>query len=224
MNKFIVHRPIQHDNPSAQAGGAEGTPARHIPLRRLALCLVPLLLANLFCMAGARPAPAATPSPDLSAIVNATMTAVSASQPKPTLPPATQASTAAPAATQASQPLGVVVGENLMFPADKMPALRIVFYSTEYLPVATTDTAPGQNSYSIELPAGSYHVVAYSLGGDGFNAGTAGGYTQAVPCGLSVNCNDHHLLLIVVKPGEKLTGINPNDYYAPDKSFPPMPK
>jgi len=190
-------------------------------MRKFAFLLIPLLLANLFCVVGT-PRPAATATADVAVIVNATLTAVAGSQPKPT--PAASATTTSATAQATIQPLGVVVGENLMFPADKMPALRIVFFSTDYMPVSSTDTAPGQTSYSLELPAGSYHVVAYALGGDGFNAGTAGGYTEAVTCGLSVSCNDHHLLLITVKPGEKLTGINPNDYYAPDKSFPPMPK
>ena len=116
------------------------------------------------------------------------------------------------------------MGEQLMFPADRMPALRIVFYNADYVEIAYTDTAAGQNSYSIDLPAGTYHVVAYSKGGDGFTAGTAGGYTEAVPCGLTAACNDHRLILITVKPGDKLNGINPNDYYAPENSFPPMPK
>ena len=192
-------------------------------MRKLPLFLIPLLLANLFCVVGTR-SQAPTPTPDLSLTVNATLTAL-AVQPVPTQ----AAGTPLPAGTGSGQdiilPTGTVSGEYLMFPADILPALRIVFFNTDYMPVSYTDTAPGQSSYSLELPIGSYHVVAYALRGDGFiKAGTAGGYTEAVTCGLTTSCNDHHLLLITLHTGEHLSGINPNDYYAPENSFPPMPK
>ena len=191
-------------------------------MRKLSLFLIPLLMANLFCVVGTR-GQAPTPTPDLSRMVNATLTAL-AGQPVPTQ----SAGTPLPAGTGSGQditlPTGTVSGEQLMFPADKMPALRIIFFNTDYMPVSYIETAPGQSSYSLELPIGSYHVVAYALGGDGFTAGTAGGYTEAVRCGLSTSCNDHHLLLITLHAGEHLSGINPNDYYAPENSFPPMPK
>ena len=47
--------------------------------------------------------------------------------------------------------------------------------------------------------------------------------SQAVPCGLSVTCTDHSLITVSVTAGATLTGIDPNDYYAPDGTYPPMP-
>jgi hypothetical protein len=61
------------------------------------------------------------------------------------------------------------------------------------------------------------------MGGGGFPAGLAGGYTQAVPCGLSVNCTDHSLIPVQVNNGVVTQNINPGDWYAPEGSFPSYP-
>jgi hypothetical protein len=79
-------------------------------------------------------------------------------------------------------------------------------------------TASGDSSYQMTLPAGTYYVVAYTT--DGM---LSAGYTQAVPCGLSVACTDHSLIPVVVSTGSALTGISPQDWYAPPGSFPAAP-
>ena len=81
------------------------------------------------------------------------------------------------------------------------------------------ETAAGQGTYHLEyLPSGIYTVVAYTKDGN-----SAGGYTQAVPCGLTVDCNDHNLIPVMVDPGVETTGVNPFDWYAPEGIFPPYP-
>lgn len=181
------------------------------------LWIIPLLLANLFCTFGvpAQPAPL---TPDISAIVSATLTAAA---PPISAPILTEAATIP--ARDFFPATGTVNGQELMFPASAIPSLRISFFNPDGSLQAYTDTAPGQNHYSIDLPVGIYTVVAYSIAGNGFTEGTAGGYTPAVACGLSVDCNDHSLIPITVTAGVTLDGINPNDYYAPENSFPPMP-
>jgi hypothetical protein len=85
------------------------------------------------------------------------------------------------------------------------------------------DTTSGQNTYTFDLPVGKYHVVAYSLGGGGFPTGLAGGYTQAVPCGLSASCTDHSLINVTVTLGATTPNVDPTDWYVDAGSFPPMP-
>ena len=190
------------------------------------LHLIPLAVASIFCSFGSPASPVNHPdlTQDVSAIVSATLTAVSQTG-KADVP--TTVFKATPEATTGPRDfipaMGTVSGEELRFPAARLPGLRITFFNMDGTVAAFTDTAPGQNSYFMDVPAGTYTLVAYSLGGDGFIAGTAGGYTQAVPCGLDVNCEDHRLIPIVVVAGQTVTGINPNDYYAPEHSFPPMP-
>jgi hypothetical protein len=86
------------------------------------------------------------------------------------------------------------------------------------------DTVYNQDSYQITgLPAGTYHVVAYTLGGGSFPEGLKGGFTQAVPCGLRVECEDHSLIPVSVAPGGDTPGVDPLDWYYEADSFPPMP-
>jgi hypothetical protein len=119
----------------------------------------------------------------------------------------------APAAT-----VGSLSGQ-LSYPSEGIPALQVVAFrqgSGEYYSV---ETAPNQSTYVItNLPSGMYQVVAYRKGED-----FAGGYTQAVLCGLTVDCSDHGLILVTVDPGRETTAVNPMDWYAPEGTFPPNP-
>ena len=119
-------------------------------------------------------------------------------------------------------PLGTVSG-TLTYPADALPAMRIAFFPLDGGNPAYTDTAAGQSSYRMDLPTGQYTVVAYSLGGGSFPSGMAGGYTQAVPCGLTDSCTDHSLVPVTIVAGEVVTNINPGDWNVPAGTFPPMP-
>ena len=106
---------------------------------------------------------------------------------------------------------GTITGE-LGYPSEYIPPLRVVafdVYSEDYYYV---DTQLNQETYEITgLPAGTYHVMAYVREeGPGISAG----YSQAVPCGLSVDCNDHSLIDVMVYPGEVTEAVDPIDYYA----------
>lgn len=107
----------------------------------------------------------------------------------------------------------------LSYPSNFIPSQTIVAWSVEnpgtYYYVIT---AEGSGYYQISnLPAGHYRVVAYVSGG------LAAGYTPAVPCGLSVSCTDHSLISVQVTGGQDTGGVNPQDWYAPDGSFPANP-
>jgi hypothetical protein len=110
-----------------------------------------------------------------------------------------------------------------MYPSEMIPPLRILAFDINGGTYFFIDTQQNQTTYRIDnLPAGSYHVVAYlqtpAPGGD-----LAGGYSQAVPCGLSASCSDHSLIAVKVLPGQETSGVDPVDWYAPPGSFPSNP-
>ncbi|HLO15196.1 MAG TPA: NBR1-Ig-like domain-containing protein [Anaerolineales bacterium] len=134
--------------------------------------------------------------------------------------------------TRVDLPYGTVTGM-LSYPSEFIPAMRVVLFSLTDGKAYFVDTARGQGAYSINVPAGNYYVVSYPyegipghtgqvdsyvLGGGPF----AGGYTQMVPCGLTVGCDDHTLLPVAVAKGQTIA-INPGDWYAPVGTFPQMP-
>jgi hypothetical protein len=108
---------------------------------------------------------------------------------------------------------------HLIYPAEVLVAQRIVAFDTASMTkVAEVSTVQGQSTYELSVPAGDYYVVAYTLDGK-----LSAGYSQAVPCGLSVDCTDHSLIAVHVDGGAVVENINPQDWYAPADAFPPMP-
>jgi hypothetical protein len=193
--------------------------------RRLLLSLALLTPLVLACGLLSAPLTSGTGSAtqDVGQIVQATFQALTAQAvPKPSLTP----QPAPPTATATLEPAvadGKIAG-NLMYPASGIPALRIVAMQVGGSTYYYVDTALGQSSYEIDhVPPGTYHVVAYTLPGGGFNGGLAGGYSQMVPCGLQYACNDHTLIDVVVTAGSSIAGVDPNDYYADPGTFPLNP-
>ncbi len=180
---------------------------------------VPLILLLTGC--SSKPAqPTRTPvvpTFNLQQVVHATVDALTVqATPLPTATPAT------PSATAASTP-GSISG-TLTYPADTMPPLYVTAFQVGTRTYQYVITQPGQATYEIDgLPPGTWNIVAYTVGGGGFPAGLAGGYTKAVPCGLAAECADHALIDVVVAPGQHVTGINPGDWNAPPGTFPSFP-
>ncbi|MCL5611246.1 MAG: hypothetical protein M1485_01615 [Chloroflexi bacterium] len=176
------------------------------------------------------------PTQDVSQIVQATFQAMTqqaanaqpaATQAIPTAQPVSSATQAVvPALASTLHPVAATgsISGTLMYPASGIPSLRIVAFQVGAPNYYHVDTAFGQNSYQLDnLPPGTYRVLAYTLPGGGFNPGPIGGYSQMVPCGLQYGCNDHTLIDVVVTAGHVTTGVDPNDYYAPEGTFPPNP-
>lgn len=125
-----------------------------------------------------------------------------------------------------SQPVGAdgSIAGKLMYPSSHIPPLRVVAFQLGTSNFKYVDTVENQTAYQIDsLAPGTYHVVAYTLGSSGSAGDPAGGYSQMVPCGLSVSCTDHSLIDVTVTSNHVTTGVDPNDYYANPGAFPPYP-
>ena len=159
-----------------------------------------------------------TDTPDVNVIVEQTFAAMTA-QAILTPSPAQDAATRTPAITITPTSAPGSVSGALSYPSEFIPPLRVAAFSVDGYNYRYVDTMQNQATYQITgLAPGKYHVVAYVMDGS-----YAGGYTFAVPCGLSVDCADHSLIDVTVNAGEDTPGIDPADWYAPDGTFPPMP-
>ena len=139
--------------------------------------------------------------------------------PCPTCAPATLVVTATPAAIPIDTPVPTVtlvptgkISGALNYPSSFIPAQRVIAFNINTGYYYWQNTADGTASYVFDkLPAGVYHVLSYLIS----NPKTlVAGYSQAVPCGLSVACTDHSLIDVEVKAGQETTGIDVFDWYA----------
>lgn len=113
---------------------------------------------------------------------------------------------------------GSITG-SLSYLSEVIPPLRIFAYEVGTENYYYVDTLQDQRTYQIEnLPVGYYYVVAYTLSGN-----EAGGYTEAVLCGLGSDCTDHSLIEFPVNTGQTVTEVDPGDWYATENIFPPAP-
>jgi hypothetical protein len=128
-----------------------------------------------------------------------------------------------PPMTQPGQPVQGAITGKLSFPSESIPALRVVAFRLGDNQTFFVDTQMYQSMYELALPAGTYHVVAYMGGVEADASSIAGGYSQMVPCGLSVDCSDHTLIDVIVQQGSLTYGIDPADFYAQDGTFPSLP-
>lgn len=109
---------------------------------------------------------------------------------------------------------------SLGYPSSGIPELSVyALNSQDQTKYVMIQTVVNQTTFTIsDVPAGTYYVVAYPK-----ESGIAGGYTQMVPCGLSVDCKDHSFIPVIVKPGETAKGVEVKDWYAPEGTFPKKP-
>ncbi|MBV6394619.1 MAG: hypothetical protein HFACDABA_00185 [Anaerolineales bacterium] len=143
--------------------------------------------------------------------------------PEGSFPPMPDASAILSTATADGPPAltgnGGIAGQ-VGYPSSGIPPMRIVAFRVgDFNEYYSITTGPNENAYSMSLPPGKYYVVAYVLGG-----GLAGGYTQAVVCGLTAACTDHSLIAVQVSSMVVLhNDVNLMDWYAPDGTFPSNP-
>ncbi|HRQ24104.1 MAG TPA: hypothetical protein PLF42_11820 [Anaerolineales bacterium] len=179
-------------------------------MKKIIVLLLALGLLSAACGAG-QPAPV----PDLDSIVQATFDALTAQAPPPT-------STPEPEPMVTEEPpaqLGGIAGR-LGYPSSFIPSMYVVAFEVGGFNYYYVITNLNDASYQIDnLPPGEYYVVAYPVESPTY----PGGYSQAVPCGLSVACTDHSLIPVTVAGGQVTQGADPTDFYAPEGTFPPYP-
>jgi LysM repeat protein len=116
-----------------------------------------------------------------------------------------------------SSGIGYISGK-IGYPSERIPALKIIAFrmDTNEPMYFSMQTKENQASFLLQVDPGIYHVVAYYQD-------LAGGYTQAVLCGLTVNCNDHSLVPVTVKTNRTVRRVDLLDWYAPADTFPALP-
>lgn len=191
-------------------------------LKRSMVILGLVVLLASACVPAAPIGAPVTDTPDVELIVEQTfaaMTAQAAAQQPATVDAHILTPTLTPTITLTPTPEPGSISGTLSYPSEFIPALRVVAFEVGGYNYLYVDTMANTGAYKITgLRPGFYHVVAYVLDGS-----LAGGYTQAVPCGLSVECTDHSLIDVTVEAGEDTPGVDPGDWYAPEGAFPPMP-
>jgi len=119
---------------------------------------------------------------------------------------------------------GSITG-GLDYPAEWTPPFRIFVFDVANPGVYfSIETSLHDRTYQMDnIPPGTYHVVAYTIGGDGYPEGLSGGVTKAIACGLTSDCSDHSLIDVEVTAGNVTSGVDIRDWYAPEGTFPPEP-
>jgi hypothetical protein len=128
-----------------------------------------------------------------------------------------------PPMPQEGQPVQGAITGQLSYPSEFIPSMRVVAFRVADKKPFYVDTQINDGTYVLPVPAGTYHVVAYVGGPYVGPQIISGGYSQAVPCGLSVDCTDHTLIDVMVTQGSVTAGIDPGDFYAPQGTFPTPP-
>jgi hypothetical protein len=123
----------------------------------------------------------------------------------------------APTETEKPAPVNGTLTGQLTYPSEFLPPQRVVAFDITDLTTFYVDEVVSGGTYSLEIPAGTYYVLAYLIdpalhGGipDYFAA-----YSEAVLCGLAYGCDDHSLVPVFVGAGETVSGIDPTDWYLP---------
>lgn len=99
----------------------------------------------------------------------------------------------------------------LSYPSEYVPSLIVYLKNTATGELFKYVSKEGEMKYEFKnIPAGKYVAYCYLNDSDSdFGAG----YTKAVPCGLSVECNDHSLIQFEVKEKGITDKINIGDWY-----------
>ena len=128
-----------------------------------------------------------------------------------------------PTATSTVKAHTASISGRLIYPSEYIPPQRVVAYEVKTGYYYWVRTAEGYTSYTISnLPAGTYKVVSYAQF-EGAN-GIMAGYTPYAACNFTC-AEDHTLIEFELKEGEKKTGIDPIDWYAPpDVGWPNEPQ
>lgn len=119
--------------------------------------------------------------------------------------------------TPAAGGTGTVTGQ-VCYPSEEIPAMTAYFEDTASGDATAVDISRNQSSYSVDLPAGEYLAYAWLPGME-----LGGSYSEAVPCGLTADCEDHSLLPFTVEAGMTVQNIDLCDWYGGPEVIPTPP-
>ncbi len=109
----------------------------------------------------------------------------------------------------ADMPKGSITGD-ICYPSESIPPLNLHFINTETRDDVVISSELNQSKYTLEnVPLGEYIAFAYVRG----MQENGGAYTEAVSCGLKVECTDHTIIRFLVEEKATTTGIDICDWY-----------
>ena len=120
--------------------------------------------------------------------------------------------------TSCSSTSGTVKG-TVCYPSEYIPAMNVYLKNKETSKIYSLDVNENQKPFKFKkIPAGNYIAFAYtvqeiSTDANNKSAIANGGYTHAVPCGLTVECKDHSLLVFKVQNGKTTKNIEICDWF-----------
>ena len=124
----------------------------------------------------------------------------------------------------AAAPQSGVIEGALSYPSDFIPpdmticaenlATKKIYSTNQHLKAKKYRYKVG---YKLEVPPGDYYVYAQlpdpAKYGAGFPKDYRAYYSEYVKCGMTENCPSHTPIVVKVKSGETVSGIDPQDWY-----------
>jgi len=117
-----------------------------------------------------------------------------------------------------SSTTGTVRG-TVCYPSEYIPAMNVYLKNKKTSKIYSLDIEENQKPFKFKkIPAGNYIAFAHTIQevSTDLNYKTSiasGGYTHAVPCGLTVECKDHSLLIFKVEKGKATKNIQICDWF-----------
>lgn len=111
------------------------------------------------------------------------------------------------------------VNGTLCYPSEYLPKMNVYLKEAKSNKVYKVITQENQQAFKFKsIPFGDYYAYAYTIedltiDSNGKKAKASGGFTQAVPCGLNVNCTDHSLIPIKLRSKTNKEVIKICDWY-----------
>ena len=111
------------------------------------------------------------------------------------------------------------INGTLCFPSEYIPKMTVYLQETNLDTTFKLTTIENQRLFKFtNIPYGKYYAFAYTIDKvyidtNDFKFKANGGYTQVVPCGLTVNCKDHSLIIIKLNNKEFKDTISICDWY-----------
>lgn len=108
-----------------------------------------------------------------------------------------------------------IIEGSIGYPSDYVPQVEVFLENVvtgSQLKQLVEASFDGESTYCFhDVPDGKYIIFAIPTEPD--IETLVGGYTNAVPCGLTIDCDDHTYIELDVKKGKHLQGINIYDWY-----------